>query len=464
MKKKIIEQIDYGDYPERMDPHLERKLGDTSQNLFGDNPAMPRGSLDVQKIASNRFKKVVDKLREATGVQQLSPNYIRNEMTGEMMRAAMTAIRLEAPHIEQLQELAIKAGLKATETEEGVYNIEAIITGQPGAIDTENFQIEPEELEPEEPEDNNMEFPEFNIDDLTEDEKFELEKHKRNIINGIVQGASKRGHYIFQDPQIKEILDQMNPQLYDAYLKLMSINDFFYFTKEDMIEQMSQTGQGVEGKEEVESDEEGNVNIKAQGLIFPILCHEVIKGLEEAVAMHGLPQDSVTSEKVRSQTDTLSNESMTLRIGPELIGQIRNYLPDEMFDEENFGIKPFFYTLLYKIPAKQFLEIIKNTISDDRRDNTKASDKFREIYMQARTMRQRYIANKNRGQDNGGETNLDVPINQPEPESPSNDIDNAKLAGMGLNALNLELNKAIDSENWELAQKIQRMIERKQRN
>jgi len=39
-----------------------------------------------------------------------------------------------------------------------------------------------------------------------------------------------------------------------------------------------------------------------------------------------------------------------------------------------------------------------------------------------------------------------------------------KLADLGINGLNFELNKAIDSENWELAQKIQKMIERKQGN
>jgi hypothetical protein len=33
---------------------------------------------------------------------------------------------------------------------------------------------------------------------------------------------------------------------------------------------------------------------------------------------------------------------------------------------------------------------------------------------------------------------------------------------MGLNALNYEMNKAIDAGNWELAQKIQKMVERKQ--
>lgn len=51
-----------------------------------------------------------------------------------------------------------------------------------------------------------------------------------------------------------------------------------------------------------------------------------------------------------------------------------------------------------------------------------------------------------------------IPTNKPTEEPSKN------LADLGINGLNFELNKAIDSENWELAQQIQKMIERKQGN
>ena len=34
MSKKLKEQIDYGDYPERMDPGTERSLGDPEKSLY----------------------------------------------------------------------------------------------------------------------------------------------------------------------------------------------------------------------------------------------------------------------------------------------------------------------------------------------------------------------------------------------------------------------------------------------
>ena len=42
MAKKIKEQIDYGDTPERMDPSLERKIS-SPESPFAANPAFSKG-------------------------------------------------------------------------------------------------------------------------------------------------------------------------------------------------------------------------------------------------------------------------------------------------------------------------------------------------------------------------------------------------------------------------------------
>ena len=55
MAKKLKEQIDYGNTPERMDPSLERKLA-SPENLYASNPAMKKGVADVQRLVSNRFQ------------------------------------------------------------------------------------------------------------------------------------------------------------------------------------------------------------------------------------------------------------------------------------------------------------------------------------------------------------------------------------------------------------------------
>jgi hypothetical protein len=398
MAKKLKEQIDYGNTPERMDPSLVRKLA-SPDSLYAQNPAMKKGPADVQRLVSQRFQKVADKLRQVTGIQDLSSQQVQGMVYNEMMMKLPNIMRIEAAHKDELIQLAIDASLEEGQVPEGWYQIEGHLGEQPR---TDDFRYQPEEPEDDEEEDDEkIEIPSFNVEDLTDEEELELEKHKRNIINAIIQGAAKKGHYIFQKPDVKARLDAIDPSLYRDYLGIMAINDFMYFTMEQMIEMMSQTGQGVAGKVSLDdADDEGeegggeeggeeqpDTKIIAEGLIFPILCHEIIKGLEEAKGRHGHSKNPDIRDKVRGAVDVLSNEPMQLRIGPEIVEKIRFALPDSMFDESNKGLINWFHILLYQVPAQEFLEIIGNAISEDTSKVKKATARFEEIMKEAQDMK-----------------------------------------------------------------------------
>jgi hypothetical protein len=125
-------------------------------------------------------------------------------------------------------------------------------------------------------------------------------------------------------------------------------------------------------------------------MIFPILCHEIIKGLEEAKGRHGHSKNPDIRNKVRGAVDVLSNEPMQLRIGPEIVEKIRFALPDEMFEESNKGLINWFHILLYQVSAKEFLEIIGNAISEDQSKVKKATPKFEEIMKEAMDMKDEF--------------------------------------------------------------------------
>ena len=397
MARKLKEQIDYGNTPERMDPNLERKLA-SPENLYGKNPAMKKGVQDVQRLVSKRFQKVADKLREVTGIQDLSSRQVQGMVYQEMMRKLPNIMRIESENRDELIELAKEASLDEAEVPSDWYQIEATL----GMPETDNFRMAPEDDEEEEDEDEKeeLEFPSFDIEDLTDEEILELEKHKRNIVNALIQGAAKKGHYLFQKPEIKSRLDAIDPSLYGDYLGIMAINDFMYFSMEQMIEMMSQTGQGIAGKVELgdaddedggeEGEEKPDTKIMATGLIFPILCHEIIKGLEEAKGRHGLPSEPGMRQKVLGQTDILSNEPMQLRIGPEIVEKIRFALPEDIFDPEYKGLINWFHILLYQIHAQEFLELIGNAISEDSSKLGKAKSRFEEIVKEAKKMKEEF--------------------------------------------------------------------------
>ncbi len=406
MAKKIQEQINYGDRPERMDPSLERKLSDP-QGLYAQNPAMKKGTKDVERLVSSRFGKVADKLKQVTGNQNISSKQVQAMIYQEMMMRLPNIMRIEGRHRDELEQLAVEASLEESQVPEDWFQIEPYLNREP--IDVSNFRYEPEDNEDEEEEDGEekVNIPSFDVEDLTDEEVLELEKHKRNIINAIIQGAAKKGHYLFQKPEVKARLDAIDPSLYRDYLGIMAINDFLYFTMEQMIEMMSQTGQGVAGKVELddadgeEGDEGGEEKpdtvIKAYGAIFPILCHEIIKGIEEGKGRHGLPKDQGLRQKVQGQVDLLSNEPMQLRIGPEIVEKIRFALPDEMFDDDNKGLINWFHIQLYQIPAEEFLDIIGNAISEDQSKVRKATRRFEEIMKEAQELKQEYDDYKEEG-------------------------------------------------------------------
>jgi hypothetical protein len=404
MAKKLKEQLDYGNRRERMDPSLERKLA-SPDSLYAQNPAMKKGAADVQRLVSQRFGKVADKLKQVTGIENISSQGVQQMIYQEQMAKLRDVMRIEAANKEALEQLAIDACLHEQQVPEGWYEIEPHLGQQP---DVSDFRYAPEEPQDDEEEDDNeekdeLEIPSFDVEDLTDEEELELEKHKRNIINAIIQGSAKRGHYIFQEPWVKARLDAINPTLYKDYLGIMAINDFLYFSMEQMIEMMSQTGAGVAGKVSLEdadgeegekSGEEGeekpDTKIVAVGMIFPILCHEIIKGLEEAKGRHGHSPKKSVRDKVRGAVDVLSNEPMQLRIGPEIVEKFRHALPDEMFDESNKGLINWFQILLYQIPAQEFLEIIGNAISEDASKVKLATSKFRELMKEAQNLKSEY--------------------------------------------------------------------------
>jgi uncharacterized tellurite resistance protein B-like protein len=400
MAKKLKEQIDYGSTPERMDPNLERRLGDP-ESLYAQNPAMKKGSEDVQRLVSQRFQKVADKLRQVTGIENLNSKQVQGMVYQEMMSKLPRIMSIEARHKDELIQLAIDASLEEGEVPENTYQIEGFL-GE--SIDASNFRYQPDEEDDEEEEDDEdekMEIPSFDVEDLTDEEELELEKHKRNIINAIIQGAAKKGHYLFQKPNVKARLDDIDPSLYPSYLGIMAINDFMYFTMEQMIEMMSQTGQGVAGKMSLEdADDEGDegggdddapdTKIVAEGMIFPILCHEIIKGLEAVKGRYGQSQNPSIRQKVKGAVDLLSNEPMQLRIGPEIVEKIRLALPDEMFSESNKGLINWFHISLYQLAAQEFLQLMGDVISADESKVKRATSRFREIMKEAMQLKEEY--------------------------------------------------------------------------
>jgi len=152
-------------------------------------------------LASERYKQVINKVRQYTGVE--SPMVGEGGSIGQlsqmMMNAHNSIVQTEREHRGQLEQLAIELVMKEMGIPEGSVQFDAKIVGM-GEVDMSDFNREdgnqenPEEVGTEDQEE------EFNIEqNLMQDlETLDLERAKRRLINSMVQGSSKKGHYMYQ--------------------------------------------------------------------------------------------------------------------------------------------------------------------------------------------------------------------------------------------------------------------------
>jgi hypothetical protein len=415
--------IDYGDYPERMDPKTQQRIEDP-ENIYAKNRAFRGGVGDVERITGKRFKEIVDYVKRYYGTEEniTNPN-VKRAIQVEQMMSVRRSMSIESQHREELRDLAVEIAAKekgwlpnSTTMEEAIEDGTVEKVDKDGGmvykfdfvniltflgerkIDPSVFQMKPKEQQ-------KLPIPKdfsFDIDELTPEEQKQLEIEKRNVINALIQGEGKRGQFAYQ--MYKDRLDEIDPNLYSLYNKIMAANDLMYFTDEDLIEALGGNAAGSAGKmdnsddddEELGGEEEDNDTYFANGLIFPILLHELFKTfgiVQSREQWRGM--DPEMASAVISQTDTMSNEPMNFRVGAELIRKLRSLLPDELILEpEGKVYMPFFERILYGIPANEFLsDIISNVVSEDPTDNQKATSRFEQILQKAKQEYNRYKGN-----------------------------------------------------------------------
>jgi hypothetical protein len=193
----------------------------------------------------------------------------------------------------------------------------------------------------------------------------EAQQAKRRIINGITQGASIRGAFGFM--LFKEYLDDINPALVEKYNEILKLA-FGIYDDENAIAMMLAAlaqGQKMEGGEsKMEYDEEtGQFVIKAKALCFPMLVHEIVKGLYEIVGTEGFGADKEQNQAIVGAVDKLSNEPNDLRFGKFLYDAISKIYNES--DVEDARVRELFFAALYKLEDDEFFPFVENAVNDE---------------------------------------------------------------------------------------------------
>jgi predicted transcriptional regulator len=350
---------------ERMHPELERLVKD-NQTTISNNNAFPQidaqgNRINFEELSSyKRFIDIVAKVKHYTGVQDLSNPSALMQLQGMLMRTFQEIIPVQRQYKSQLERLSIELVVREEEIPNGAFQFDSKLVGM-GEISKEKFQQDSKEPSQDEIEEqfggDNFEGEEFE----TPNDSFDKEKQKRRFTNALIQGSAKKGHYMFE--LVRNELNQMHPNLSNMYGIVMSINDLMYWMMPD--EQMKRmAGDSVNGEEEIDTETEPPT-IKAKGILFPILVHELIKGVYDVFGTHGFPDDPKSQQMIMDSTDTLTNEMWDLRLGGFFWERLNNMFPISIFEEGNKHIKHYLFARLVALETNEFNKVFQDIMMNN---------------------------------------------------------------------------------------------------
>jgi hypothetical protein len=341
--------IDY-EGPERMAGDVEKKITG-KETPYHNFPAIPNMDRDfIELISSKRFKDSVDKVRTAMGdTRTIQGSNALMQLMGTVGQAMQKLVMIQNQNKKQLEDLAIELVKNELGIPDDAMQFKAELVTQPmGAA--EGMQSESEMPSEEE------------VEELMGDmENFNLEREKRRFINSLIQGAAFKGGHMYN--LVKNEINDINPQLMNLYAVTQSLMEHAYWIFPNM-EGMAGSGGGQMGQSEVD-EETDPPTVSAKAVTFPLLVHELVKGVYEIFGSHGLPDDPRQQEMILNAEDTLPSEIWDSRLGPIFWEKFMASYPIELFDEDKKHIQHYLFMRFSALSAEEFMRVSKMILKGD---------------------------------------------------------------------------------------------------
>lgn len=330
-------------FNKRLLPQFLFKSVKAHETSLGDNSMFPSGGdypFDYT-ILKERFNEVCDAIMEL-GLERLDEDYLMSELSSTLKICK----EMETPIRDTLEKICENAINRLFAIPEEMLNLKCKL------VDKVKFK-NPIRLKPES--DDKITY---TFDDVSDIELFDKAVEKRRFINSLIQGAAYTyskilGLYV-------EDIDRINRDLIPLYMKIVTINDYLLFTKK---EEMSDINPMQGSYVEVHLGGVGEkTTINSQGIVFPLLFQETIKGLFELFSAHGLPENKEKAVFVVKKADFVLAEPWDMRFGVTLWNKIFGRVEDT-------NMIPYMFTSLIRQSNEEFSISIKEILSNTNRGN-----------------------------------------------------------------------------------------------
>ena len=340
-EKSLKESILLNSFPEDIADAVYK-----SKTSIGNNPALPnifeKGY--IEKLVEKRFKGCVDELKKIGEIDDV-PDTDMQTVLGKLV---LKCQKLEEPHRPELEKIVANYLIDLFGIPDDSIQMELSLVDD---VDLSSSSIK---LDPA----DGDEFIEY--EDVLDAESIKDEVYKRRLIDAISMGAGMKISSDIKD--YMEEIYEINPALINLYRKILALNDYLLFTKEDI--GMTEEDKHQFGTVEVVLGQvEESPKILAQGVIFPILLSEAVRGLMELFASHGLPQEFEKAQSVLSKSDYLKAEPWDMRIGPALW----EIVSDSFGNGVKTDLIPYLYKRISQLPVKKFNFFMREVLAKTRK-------------------------------------------------------------------------------------------------
>lgn len=194
------------------------------------------------------------------------------------------------------------------------------------------------------------------------DPEFDKKIRKREIVQALTQGISWDTGFNYIHA-IKSSIDSVDPSLYEKYKRFAEGASAFYWGNTEQLESMASRASGRIAYADVRMDDRNPnvVLIDVAAPNFPLLLHELIKGVEMYKNRVSLPKDADARQALLKMTDTHKGEIQSMNYGRELISKLRDLLAD--INEYEIDMEADVTHYMMKMPETQFLQLWDDIIS-----------------------------------------------------------------------------------------------------
>ena len=280
----------------------------SNDTSLGEHPAFPPEDEEkfIIKVLSSKYLDATEGL-PVNNIQQ-----IQHELSALLSQC----VKMESGCKEALEQLAVKVASDIFSIPQDIINIEANIVA---SIDTSTHRMLPEKTD-------NFEF-----DSLEDMRGLSDGVYKRRMVDALVAGAAN--YYATKMENYLQDLFNINPELPSLYKKINQYNSALLYLLDLNSDDAKTTIEG--GKVDVYvGNGQSQVKIVAEGIVFPALLEETIKGVLELAVLHGLPKDRKKAAYIMKKADFGAAEMWDLRLGLPLWERIINICEDDV--EPNF--------------------------------------------------------------------------------------------------------------------------------